>query len=183
MWCILSDNLSAMNILDLCENVNSEEYKHNFYFQRYLYALVLWDAIYKAPRKSVSARVYNDSNKRRQENEIIEYVKSTIFDLPYDYEQLQLKCFKKDFLLQNNKFVEFAAEYYAAYGVKAVRGKGCFALYEEYDDCADVFYSAYADFSELKTLLLKSTNARRFVFTGKADNGLKNRKIRNDKIS
>ena len=93
-------------------------------------------------------------------------------DLPYNYEQLQLKCFKKDFLLQNNKFVEFAAEYYAAYGVKAVRGKGCFALYEEYDDCADVFYSAYADFSELKTLLLKSTNARRFVFTGKADNGV-----------
>ena len=93
-------------------------------------------------------------------------------DLPYDYEQLQLKCFKKDFLLQNNKFVEFAAEYYAFYGVKAVRGKGCFALYEDYDDCADVFYSAYADFSELKTLLLKSTNARRFVFTGKADNGV-----------
>ena len=89
MWCILSDNLSAMNILDLCENVNSEEYKHDFYFQRYLYALVLWDAIYKAPRKSVSAQAYNESNKRRQENEIIKSVKSTIFDLPYEYDEIE----------------------------------------------------------------------------------------------
>lgn len=94
---------------------------------------------------------------------------SIICDLPYDYEQLQLKCFESNFLLQNNKFIKFAAEYYSVYGVKAVRGKSCFALYEEYDDCTDVFYSAFADFDELKTLLLKNTNARRFVFTGKSD--------------
>ncbi len=96
MWCVLSDNLSAMNILDLCENVNGEEYKYDFYFQRYLYALVLWDAIYKAPRKSVSAQVYNESNKRRQENEIIKYVKSTIFDLPYDYEYNEIETAAED---------------------------------------------------------------------------------------
>lgn len=96
MWCVLSDNLSAMNILDLCENVNSEKYKHDFYFQRYLYALVLWDAIYKAPRKSVSAQAYNESNKRRQENEIIKYVKSTIFDLPYDYEYNEIETAAED---------------------------------------------------------------------------------------
>ena len=99
MWCVLSDNLSAMNILDLCENVNGEEYKYDFYFQRYLYALVLWDAIYKAPRKSVSAQVYNESNKRRQENEIIKYVKSTIFDLPYDYEYNEIETAAEDIYL------------------------------------------------------------------------------------
>ncbi len=96
MWCVLCDNLSAMNILDLCENVNSEEYKHDFYFQRYLYALVLWDAIYKAPRKSVSAQVYNETNKRRLENEIIKSVKSTIFDLPYDYEYNEIETAAED---------------------------------------------------------------------------------------
>lgn len=100
MWCVLSDNLSAMNILDLCENVKGEEYKHNFYFQRYLYALVLWDAIYKAPRRSVSAQAYSESNKRRQkknkENKVIKCIKSTIFDLPFDYEYDEIETVAED---------------------------------------------------------------------------------------
>ena len=89
MWCIISDNLSAKNILDLCEKPDSKEYIHIYYFQKYLYALVLWDAIYKAPRKSQSVTVYTHAEKKRQEkkqeNELIRCVKSTIFDLPFDY--------------------------------------------------------------------------------------------------
>lgn len=92
------------------------------------------------------------------------------FDSFLEYEQMQLKCFKNNFLLQNNNFIEFAAEYYAVYGVRSVRGNGCFALIDEYDDCADIFYSVYTDFDELKSLLLDSTNAEQFVFTGKSDN-------------
>lgn len=100
MWCILSDNLSVNNILDLCENVDSKEFKHNFYFQSYLYALILWDAIYKAPRKSVSTQIYNESERRRQEkqqeNEIIKNVRSTFFDLPYNYQGFEIETVAND---------------------------------------------------------------------------------------
>lgn len=100
MWCIISDNLSAKNILDLCEKPDSKEYIHNYYFQKYLYALVLWDAIYKAPRKSQSVTVYTDAEKMRQEkkqeNELIRCVKSTIFDLPFDYEYDEIETVSGD---------------------------------------------------------------------------------------
>ena len=100
MWCIISDNLSAKNILDLCEKTDSKEYIHNYYFQKYLYALVLWDAIYKAPRKSQSVTVYTDAEKMRQEkkqeNELIRCVKSTIFDLPFDYEYDEIETVSGD---------------------------------------------------------------------------------------
>lgn len=100
MWCIISDNLSAKNILDLCEKPDSKEYIHNYYFQKYLYALVLWDAIYKAPRKSQSVTVYTDAEKKRQEkkqeNELIRCVKSTIFDLPFDYEYDEIETVSGD---------------------------------------------------------------------------------------
>lgn len=87
-----------------------------------------------------------------------------------DFEQLQKACFKNNFLLQNNKFVEFAIRYYGFYAVKSVCSKNCFALINENDDCADVFYSIYNDFEELKALLLENTTANLFVFTGKTDN-------------
>ncbi len=100
MWCIISDNLSAKNILDLCEKPDSKEYIHIYYFQKYLYALVLWDAIYKAPRKSQSVTVYTHAEKKRQEkkqeNELIRCVKSTIFDLPFDYEYDEIETVSGD---------------------------------------------------------------------------------------
>ncbi len=95
-------------------------------------------------------------------------------DFPFDYEQLQQKFFKNDFLLWNNKFIDFAVDYYAVYGAKSICGKGCFALIDEYDEYADVFYSAFIDFEEFKALLLNKTDAKRFVFTGKSDNCLYN---------
>lgn len=90
--------------------------------------------------------------------------------LPINCEQMQKECFKNNFLLQSNNFIRFAAEYYAVYGVKYVYGDGYFALVDECDNCADVFYAAYTDFEALKINLLKSTSAERFVFTGKSDN-------------
>jgi hypothetical protein len=84
----------------LCEKPDSKEYIHNYYFQKYLYALVLWDAIYKAPRKSQSVTVYTDAEKKRQEkkqeNELIRCVKSTIFDLPFDYEYDEIETVSGD---------------------------------------------------------------------------------------
>ncbi len=65
-----------------------------------MYALVLWDAIYKAPRKSQSVTVYTDAEKKRQEkkqeNELIRCVKSTIFDLPFDYEYDEIETVSGD---------------------------------------------------------------------------------------
>ncbi len=84
----------------MCEKPDSKEYIHNYYFQKYLYALVLWDAIYKAPRKSQSVTVYTDAEKKRQEkkqeNELIRCVKSTIFDLPFDYEYDEIETVSGD---------------------------------------------------------------------------------------
>ena len=95
--------------------------------------------------------------------------KNISFEKP-DFEQMQKACFKNDFLLQNNKFIEFAIRYYCFYKVKSVCSKNCFALIDENNDCANVFYSVYNDFEKLKSLLLKNTTANLFVFTGKSDN-------------
>lgn len=95
--------------------------------------------------------------------------KNISFETP-DFEQLQKACFKNNFILQNNNFIEFAIRYYGFYGVKSICSKNCFALLDEKDDCADVFYSIYNDFEELKSLLFENTKSNLFVFTGKTDN-------------
>lgn len=94
MWCILSDNLTLNNILDECKNPEREDYKNNYYIQKYLYAAILWDAIYNVPRKSVSLQAYDRADRRRQkngENQLVKDIKSTIHNLPFDsyYNELE----------------------------------------------------------------------------------------------
>ena len=48
----------------------------------------------------------------------------------------------------------------------------CFAVFDENENTADVFYSAYKNINELSALLLENTKSERFVFTGKSDNAL-----------
>lgn len=79
---------------------------------------------------------------------------------------------KNNILLWNNNFVEFASEYYEIYGIKTVRDENCFALIEENDNQAHVFYSSYTDFDRLKKLVLENTTAEKFVFTGNSDDKL-----------
>ena len=86
MWCILCDNLSAIDILDMCENPNDKEFKQNYYVQRYLYALVLWEAIYRVRRGGTSERVYDQRCEERSANRLVRRVKSTIFDIPFEYD-------------------------------------------------------------------------------------------------
>lgn len=86
-----------------------------------------------------------------------------------NYEELQRQTYKNNFLLQNNKFMDFASEYYKLYGCKTVKSKDCFAIFDDKNGIADVFYSLFTDFSQLAGLLLNSTNAEQFIFTGKLD--------------
>lgn len=95
-------------------------------------------------------------------------------DSIYEVERLQRVTFKNNFLLQNNKFVSFASDYYAVYGCKTLKSDNCFALVDDKSGTADVFYSLYADFPVFAELLLKKTNAERFVFTGKSDKDIFN---------
>lgn len=88
----------------------------------------------------------------------------------YNYEELQRLCLKDNFLLQNNKFISFASDYYSLYDCKTVKSDNCFALFEEENGTAEVFYSLYTDFSVLAEKILENTTAKRFVFTGKSDN-------------
>ena len=87
-----------------------------------------------------------------------------------DYEKIQKNCYKSNFLLWNNKFIEFAKNYYGFYGVKFVCSENSFALVSEDDGYADVFYSIYSDFEELNSLLLANFTSEKFVFTGKFEN-------------
>lgn len=87
-----------------------------------------------------------------------------------DTEELQKITFKNNFLLQNNKFLSFASEYYGVYGCKTLKSKNCFAIADIDGAAADVFYSLYSDFSILAKKLLEETDAERFVFTGKSGN-------------
>lgn len=90
----------------------------------------------------------------------------------YNYEELQRLCLKDNFLLQNNKFISFASDYYSLYDCKTVKSENCFALFEEENGTAKVFYSIYDSFFTLAEMLIKNSNAKRFVFTGKADDKL-----------
>lgn len=90
----------------------------------------------------------------------------------YNYEELQRLCLKDNFLLQNNKFISFASAYYSLYDCKTVKSDNCFALVEEENGTAEVIYSIYDSFFTLAKTLIKNSIARRFVFTGKADDKL-----------
>ena len=60
--------------------------------------------------------------------------------------------------------------YYEIYGSKVINKNDCFAVFDENENTADVFYSAYENINELSALLLENTKSERFVFTGKSDN-------------
>ncbi|HCI60746.1 MAG TPA: hypothetical protein DE313_08055 [Ruminococcus sp.] len=90
----------------------------------------------------------------------------------YNYEELQRLCLKDNFLLQNNNFISFASDYYSLYDCKTVKSDKCFALFEEENGTAKVFYSIYDSFFTLAEMLIKNSNAKRFVFTCKPDDKL-----------
>lgn len=90
----------------------------------------------------------------------------------YNYEELQRLCLKDNFLLQNNNFISFASDYYSLYDCKTVKSDNCFALVEEENGTAEVFYSIYDRFCTLAQMLIKNSTAKRFVFTCKADDRL-----------
>lgn len=90
----------------------------------------------------------------------------------YNYEELQRLCLKDNFLLQNNKFISFASDYYSLYDCKTVKSDNCFALVEEENGTVEVFYSIYDSFCTLAKMLIKNSTAKRFVFTCKADDRL-----------
>lgn len=92
----------------------------------------------------------------------------------YNYEELQKVCLKDNFLLQNNNFISFASDYYSLYDCKTVKSNNCFALVEEENGIAEVFYSIYESFGSLAQALLKNTTAKLFEFTVKADDKLYN---------
>ena len=89
-----------------------------------------------------------------------------LFGMP-NFEEMQNSCLKNNFLLQNNSFVQFAVDYYSLYGVKTVSSQNCMAIFEEDADTANIFYCVYHDIKELHSLILKNTDAQKFVFTGK----------------
>lgn len=95
----------------------------------------------------------------------------------YNYEELQRLCLKDNFLFQNNKFISFATDYYSLYDCETVKSDNCFALIDEDNGTADVFYSLYTDFSVLAEKILKNTTAKRFVFTGNPDSEIYNNSI------
>lgn len=105
-------------------------------------------------RKELEAVSTADSNKR------------------CDLEMLQKECLKNNFLLWNNNFVQFVKDYYGIYEVKCIQNSYCFALIDEHNDQADIIYSLYTNFSELKKAILANTNAEKVRFALKSDSKL-----------
>lgn len=93
-----------------------------------------------------------------------------------DFSDLQIKCFKNNFLMQKNKFMNFADIYYKLYGDKIINDNGCFAIVEENNCCANVIYAAYVDFCTLCSRLLEISDAEQFIITDKVKNNSKKEK-------
>lgn len=87
----------------------------------------------------------------------------------YNFEQLQAVSFNKNFLLWNNKYRKFACDYYRLYGAVAISTNDCFALFEEENGCAEVFYAVSANEGVLAKRLLENSSAERFIIIGKAN--------------
>ena len=85
-----------------------------------------------------------------------------------DYQILQ-KCSADNFLIWNNSYIKFAEEYYACYGIKALKSKNAFALLEQDGESAEVFYAIYNSMSELNKILV-SEGIKRFWLIGSAYN-------------
>lgn len=81
-------------------------------------------------------------------------------------------CSKENSFIYNERFFEFAESYYEIYGSRVICQNDCFAIFDENENTADVFYSAYENIKDLSALLLESTKSEKFVFTGKSDNTL-----------
>ena len=88
-----------------------------------------------------------------------------------DLQELQKLCYKNKFLLWNNDYISFAAEYYGCYGAKTAEGKNTFAIYEADTESAEVIYAVYNDIEELKTLL-RAEGIKEFGLSGSADSPL-----------
>ncbi|MCH5296978.1 MAG: GNAT family N-acetyltransferase [Ruminococcus sp.] len=86
----------------------------------------------------------------------------------YDFEQLQRIYLENNFLLWNNNYKKFAREYYRLYGVSVICTSDCFALFEENNGCAEVFYAVSANEGVLAKRLIENSNAERFMIFGKA---------------
>lgn len=85
------------------------------------------------------------------------------------WEELQRRCGGDKFLLWNNKYIQFASEYYACYGVQVLQNERLLALYEQDGGRAAVFYALYQHLEELKDLLYRC-GVRLFSLTGSAGN-------------
>lgn len=86
-----------------------------------------------------------------------------------DFEALQRISFDNNFLLWNNKFKNFACDYYRLYGTTVINTSDCFALFDENNGCADVFYAVSTSKSVLAKRLLENSSAERFCITDKAN--------------
>ena len=78
-----------------------------------------------------------------------------------------LKYTNNNILKWNNEYKNFAAEYYSTYNIKSVKSMDYFALFEETDNTAEIFYFDCKDnfFKNMTDAILKSTEAEHFVFT------------------
>ena len=79
----------------------------------------------------------------------------------------ELNFSENNILKQGNDFKNFAVEYYSTYNIKNVKSKNYFALFEENENTAEVFYFEFEK-NNLKNMIndiLKNTDAEYFRFT------------------
>ena len=79
----------------------------------------------------------------------------------------ELNFSENNILKQGNGFKNFAVEYYSAYNIKNVKSKNYFALFEENENTAEVFYFEFEK-NNLKNMIndiLQNTDAEYFRFT------------------
>lgn len=79
----------------------------------------------------------------------------------------ELNFSENNILKQGNDFKNFAVEYYSTYNIKNVKSKNYFALFEENENTAEVFYFEFEK-NNLKNMIndiLQNTDAEYFRFT------------------
>lgn len=97
MGTVLIDNLSLDHLLGRYILQHDDHYKNDYHIQNYLYAIILWDDVCSVRRNSFSRNLRENLDKE----EILKD-KFKVYDIPYEYseielisEDIDLECFQE----------------------------------------------------------------------------------------
>lgn len=92
MWSTILDNIAVANVMLTCSEFSeNDDYRHDYSFKQYLYALVLWDAIYVPGLNALRGVFRSGGVLYESQDHFPQTIKDTLcdYELPLEKDDLQ----------------------------------------------------------------------------------------------